>query len=283
MAVIRVDAVEGSTPREAGCFMLVSSDATSGTIGGGRLELDAIAAARQLLAEGRQQERRDVALGPEINQCCGGRVVLEIARLGDDDKAGLIAHGAAEEARLAAILVFGAGHVGRALASALAPLPFNVTLIDSRADALLPPIDGIECRQLALPETLVRSAPAGSAVVVLTHDHAQDFTIVEEALRRDDLAYVGLIGSKTKRAVFRSQFLAEGGDAARFQRLVCPIGNNPFGDKRPEIIAAFVVAELLQHLLPSRTAGEHRARHGLRAGPSTATPEAMTEGRSQHD
>jgi xanthine dehydrogenase accessory factor len=147
------------------------------------------------------------------------------------------------------VLILGAGHVGRALARALAPLPFNTRLIDTRPDALEPGIEGVEPVATPLPESLIRAARPGSAVVILTHDHALDFLLVGQALARRDLAFTGLIGSKTKKAVFRSDFLAAGGDAETFARLVCPIGANPSGDKRPEIIAAFVAAELCAVLL----------------------------------
>jgi xanthine dehydrogenase accessory factor len=254
--LVRVISAKGSTPREGGAFMLVAGDAMFGTIGGGRLELDAIAAARAMLAGARDEATLDIALGPDINQCCGGRVTLHIQRLTTNLRQSLLDEDAAARGMQPAILLFGAGHVGRALAQALAPLPFSVSLIDTRPDALEPPIAGVTATAAALPESLVRLAPAGSAVVILTHDHALDFAIVEEALKRDDLAYVGLIGSKTKKAVFRSQFLAGGGTLAQFARLVCPIGANPTGDKRPHVIAAFVATELCARLLaPERRNG----------------------------
>jgi xanthine dehydrogenase accessory factor len=251
-AIIRVAEAKGSTPREAGAFMLVSHSTMHGTIGGGRLELDAIEAARRLLQTGEPSARVEVALGPEINQCCGGRVALEIERFTP-----LLARTLCEDetARLAArpdVLVFGAGHVGRALAQALAALPFNTSLVDTRPEALVPPIAGVASVASAMPETLIRHARPGSAVLVLTHDHALDFLLVAEALARDDLAFTGLIGSKTKKAVFRSDFLAAGGTPDTFARLVCPIGANPTGDKRPEIIAAFAAAELCAVLLAPR-------------------------------
>jgi xanthine dehydrogenase accessory factor len=247
--LVSVDETKGSTPREAGAWMLVSAGPIFGTIGGGRLELDAIEIARQMLADGCDRKTLDIALGPQINQCCGGRVVLRLERMTPDLAHDLIA---SEHAKLTAqpdVLIFGAGHVGRALARALAPLPFNTQLIDTRPKALEPMVDGVEHIASPIPESFIRAARSRAAVLILTHDHALDFLLVSEALARDDFAFVGLIGSKTKKAVFRSDFLNSGGTPEAFARLACPIGANPTGDKRPEVIAAFVAAELCTVLL----------------------------------
>jgi xanthine dehydrogenase accessory factor len=253
-ALVSVERAQGSTPREAGAFMLVSAAGIFGTIGGGRLELDAIAQARALLAGGGDDAALSIALGPDINQCCGGRVDLRIRRV-TPPVSDMLARKerAAAEAR-PDVLIFGAGHVGRALAHGLGLLPFNVTLVDTRPEALEPAIAGVASLASAMPEALLRNARPGSAAVILTHDHALDFLLVAEALARDDLAYVGLIGSATKKAVFRSDFLAGGGTAEAFARLVCPIGANPTGDKRPAVIAAFVAAELCAVLLADNEA-----------------------------
>jgi xanthine dehydrogenase accessory factor len=97
-----------------------------------------------------------------------------------------------------------------------------------------------------VPEEMVREAPAGTAYVVLTHDHSLDFLIVAEALRREDAAYVGMIGSKTKKATFRSWFLkTAGGTEEEFARLVSPIGGDAVKDKRPAVIAALAAAEIM--------------------------------------
>ena len=93
-------------------------------------------------------------------------------------------------------------------------------------------------------------APKGSSYVILTHDHALDFLIAAEALKRDDAPYVGMVGSRTKRAKFKSWYRAEaGGTAGALDRLVLPIGGRAFpdglGDKRPEVIAALAAAEIM--------------------------------------
>ncbi|MEO1908981.1 MAG: xanthine dehydrogenase accessory protein XdhC [Paracoccus sp. (in: a-proteobacteria)] len=231
MIRIRVISARGSTPRDAGAEMFVGPDGVQGTIGGGQLEYMAIDRARAMLAQGLDLDRMDIPIGPEIGQCCGGRVALELDR-----------HGPTPQDHPDA-LIFGAGHVGRALALALQPLPVNATLIDQRPEELSLAAAGIATHLTPLPETLIRDARAGTAVVILTHDHALDFLLAVEALSRPDLAYVGMIGSATKRAQFTR--FAKGIDTSR---LVCPIGAGLSHDKRPEVIAAFTAAELIGRL-----------------------------------
>ncbi|WP_378943438.1 xanthine dehydrogenase accessory protein XdhC [Paracoccus sp. R86501] len=231
MIRVRVISARGSTPRDVGAEMFVGPDSVQGTIGGGQLEYMAIDRARAMLAQGLELDRMDVPLGPEIGQCCGGRVVLELDRQGPTPQD----HPDA--------LIFGAGHVGRALALALQPLPVNATLIDPRAQELALAAPGIVTQLTPLPEALIRDARPGTAVIILTHDHALDFLLAAEALSRPDLPYVGMIGSATKRAQFTR--FAKGIDTTR---LICPIGAGLSHDKRPEVIAAFTAAELIGRL-----------------------------------
>ncbi|WP_114390791.1 xanthine dehydrogenase accessory protein XdhC [Notoacmeibacter marinus] len=251
--LVSVAETKGSTPRETGARIIVTEDATLGTIGGGALEFRAIDKARQMLAAGGSaKETMDLPLGPEIGQCCGGRVVLSLRTVDRAMLEDLREELTRRQSGQPIVLIFGGGHVGTALARALAPLPFRTRMIETRADVL--PADlPVPHSVLAMPEQEVRTAPAGSAVVVLTHDHALDYLIVSEALRRDDLAYVGLIGSKTKRATFENRWRREGHAALAMQRLVCPIGGDAVKDKRPEVIAALAVAEIATALLdPAR-------------------------------
>lgn len=257
VAMVSVASTRGSAPREAGTFMLVARDAIFGTIGGGQLEYIAIDEARRGLGRhnvrGINDEhfprRLDVPLGPEIGQCCGGRVELAVCTVDADLAARLVAAARAEALRRPNLYIFGGGHVGAALARAVAPLPIRTAVVETRQDALENLPGGVEAKLTPVPESLVRKAPAGSAFVVLTHDHALDFLIVAEALRRADAAYVGMIGSKSKRAVFRNWFLGPaGGEAAAFARLVSPIGGRAVRDKRPPVIAALVAAEIVTAL-----------------------------------
>lgn len=234
MIRVRVLSARGSTPREAGAEMLVTATTTQGTIGGGQLEYMAIDRARQMLARDEASAQMDIPLGPEIGQCCGGRVILSL----DRERPTPADHPDA--------LIFGAGHVGRALARALDPLPVNAILIDSRPDELAQATG--PTRLTALPEAEIRRARPGTSVIIVTHDHALDFLLAAEALSRTDLPYTGMIGSATKRAQFTRFARARNLDPAA---LICPIGAGYSRDKRPELIAAFTAAELMAHLTTS--------------------------------
>lgn len=252
VALVEVVSARGSTPREEGARMLVSRGAIFGTIGGGQLEFMAIDTARAMLAGGSARETLDIPLGPEIGQCCGGRVELDISIIDETKREKLLHAARAEDAACPHVFLFGGGHVGTALAAALSLLPLHVMVVETRADALGNMPTEVETRLTSVPEEVVRDAPAGSAFIVLTHDHALDFLIVAEALKRVDAAYVGMIGSKTKRETLRRWYLKEaGGDESSFSRVVCPIGGADVKDKRPAVIAALVAAEVTRALSAS--------------------------------
>lgn len=281
VALVEVAGTKGSTPREKGAFMLVSREAIFGTIGGGQLEYMAIDKARQMVApSGRlgsvnrlQSSSRievdevcatlDVPLGPEIGQCCGGRVEVLIRLVDAALAAELVAAAEAEEAHLPHVYIFGGGHVGQALASTIALLPVHGVVIETRAEALEGMPETVETRLTPMPEAEIRKAPPGTAFAILTHDHALDFLIVTEALKRNDAAYVGMIGSKTKKATFKNWFLKSGdGTEAEFARLVSPIGGDAVKDKRPPVIAALAAAEIMTALVVHNAAsnGDHRVQ-----------------------
>lgn len=245
VAIVTVALARGSTPREAGAAMLVTRNAIAGTIGGGRVEWEAIARARALLANAEVETTLEIPLGPSIGQCCGGHVRLRVRRVGPAELAELEAAEASRSMELPAVLLFGAGHVGRALAQALAPLPLRLSWIDSRPDefpAALPPrVERVVTGRLV---EKVREAPAGAAYLVMTYSHALDFEVCSAVLERGDFSYLGLIGSRTKRARFEHGFAELGLPPERVGRVVCPIGG-VLRDKRPAVIAALAAAEVL--------------------------------------
>jgi len=246
--VAELTVVRGSSPRAQGTFMLIGSAEFIGTIGGGALEHMVIERGRQVIRDGIAGDDLDVPLGPEIGQCCGGRVKVEM-RIVDPPKVNeLIGRAKSDEAAQPNVFVFGSGHVGQALARSLSLLPLKVTVVDTRADELSGLPDNVTAKVVAMPEAVVRQASAGSAYLILTHDHALDFLIASEALGRPDALYVGMIGSRTKKARFASWFKAEGGDPDALNRLVMPIGAAGLGDKRPEVIAALAAAEIMVHI-----------------------------------
>jgi len=242
--LVQVLASRGSVPREAGTRMLVGSDAVAGTIGGGHLELQAIARARALLADGiATPQDQPIALGPTLGQCCGGALTLRTAPL---DAAALAAW--PDEAPLFTLQLYGAGHVGRAIVQLLANLPCAVDWIDER-EAEFPAEPGPpHIRRLCVEpvEAEVPLAPPGAFYLVLTHSHDLDLRITEAILRRGDFGYLGLIGSATKRARFLARFRQRGVADAALDRLTCPIGVPGIPGKQPEQIAVAVVAQLLQ-------------------------------------
>lgn len=257
VALVSVAVAKGSTPRESGAQMLVTERASAGTIGGGRLEYEAIGRARALLAAGEVRAELLMPLGPEIGQCCGGHVTLRLRRMDPPGLAELATAEAAEARKLPSVLLFGAGHVGQALASALAPLPVRLSWIDERAE-VFPARTPEGVRAVATDHLLdeVAAAPSGASYLVLTHSHALDFMLCEAVLRRGDFGYLGLIGSKTKRRRFERGFRELGIAPDMIARLTCPIGGKEVRDKRPAVIAALTAAELLTTLLaPKRSQG----------------------------
>ncbi len=247
--LVQVIASRGSVPREAGTRMLVAAETVAGTIGGGHLELQAIARARTQLASATGQAPDPLEtdhhypLGPALGQCCGGAVTLRTGRL---DAAALAAW--PDTPPLFTLQLHGAGHVGRAIARLLDDLPCRVQWIDEREDEFPTAPSAAHVERLCVEpvEAEVAAAPAGAFYLVLTHRHDLDLAITEAILRRGDFGYLGLIGSATKRARFVRRLAQHGIAAEALARLTCPIGVPGIGGKQPEVIALAVVAQLLQ-------------------------------------
>lgn len=245
---------KGSTPRDAGARMLVTTHSVSGTVGGGHLEWQAIELARQALRECGGQEpatwSSTFALGPTLGQCCGGVVTLQFAPLNEAAmRSWPVSQGLHIE-------LHGAGHVGQAIIKLLADLDFSVRWIDTRdsGDAGCGLPDEATLQRLPAhinwlpsdcPEAEVADAPAGTIHLVLTHRHDLDLRIIEAVLRRDDSLFAGLIGSQTKRAKFLHRLEDKGLNPAQLAHMVCPIGLSGLQGKEPAVIAVAVVAQLL--------------------------------------
>ena len=257
--LVTVQATRGSVPREAGSWMAVFAHSLLGSIGGGRLELDATLQAHQLLAQaapgavaaladGVQQQR--YRLGPSLGQCCGGEVLLQyevLPVLGSADVAALRQRlGPA----LTPLTLFGGGHVGRALVQVFANLPWHLNWIDSRDEIFpssVPP--NVHCEHSDPVQAAVPTLVPGSQVLIMSFSHAEDLDIVAACLTRQreqaDVPFIGLIGSKTKWASFRSRLHLRGFSDTELDRVTCPIGIPGLRDKRPEAIAISVAAQLL--------------------------------------
>jgi xanthine dehydrogenase accessory factor len=255
--LITVEQTRGSVPRESGAWMAVFADATRGevgTIGGGQLEWKATQQAREVLARWALQAcdapagwRERITLGPSLGQCCGGALELRFEPVDASQSAQLRERLRPTHTPLA---LFGGGHVGRAIVQALTPLPFDVDWIDSR--------DGVFPAQLPAQvrtehsdpvHAAVRHVPAGACVLVMSFSHAEDLDVVAACLQRqrecNDLAFIGLIGSRTKWATFRRRLAERGFTNAELSRVTCPIGLPGIESKVPAVIAASVVAQLL--------------------------------------
>jgi len=249
--LVRVEASEGSVPREAGTWMAVWADALTGTIGGGQLEFQAVREARAWLGGGEPIDGvRRYPLGPSLGQCCGGVVFLRFRRI---DAADASALRDALGARLTPVALFGGGHVGAALAHLLAALPFAVRWIDSREGVFPLALPAqVEVEHSEPVQSAVSGLAPGSRVLIMSFSHAEDLDIVIACLQRlrqrGDLPYIGLIGSQTKWATFRHRLEARGFAREEMARITCPIGVPGIGGKEPEVIAVAVAAQLLQSL-----------------------------------
>jgi xanthine dehydrogenase accessory factor len=343
-AVVRVVVaqVQGSTPREPGAYMLVDAVGLSGTIGGGRLEWEALAAAREMLQQGTRAARlMNRVLGIDLGQCCGGvvavwlecfpqaslaqlqalarqvatgAVVLSTAASAQGVRQDLSRGSAADETTAAllalprhqatpkvvrprageiqflerldeaypGVWLFGAGHVGQALAGMLVQLPLRLLWQDSRSDQLPP---GAAEYSRVLPEAqLVQSvheAPPGTYFLVMTHDHGLDYELCRAVLMRDDSAWLGLIGSQSKGARFRSRLRRDGFRAQTIEHLVCPIGVAGVKSKWPAAIAVAIGAQLMQILSRPATAAVAVATQGVAPLAPCAAGECATCG--QHE
>lgn len=269
--LVRVESTQGSAPREAGTWMAVWQHGLTGTIGGGQLEWQAIAGARALLAGEPGAPRHDAVLryplGPALGQCCGGVMCLRYRRITAADAPAL--QRALTEA-LAPVALFGGGHVGAALVRLLAGLPYAVRWIDSRDGVFSPGLPAqVETEHSEPVQGAVAQLPAGARVLIMSFSHAEDLDVVIACLQRlrsrGDLPFVGLIGSKTKWATFRSRLRARGFTDEELARITCPIGVPGITGKEPEVIAVAVAAQLLQLAPPSLAATPPLAAAGTPA------------------
>lgn len=235
--LVTVQKAEGSTPREEGAAMLITQRGFHGTIGGGTLEWLAMAEAQSLLGKPQAIRTLTKSLGPDLGQCCGGRVTLRIETL---TQACVVAMDQNQE-KLTHVNLWGSGHVGRALVLALAPLPFKITWWDVRDNAFPKVVpENTHCR-LGTPQDM-----EDGLLLVMTHSHALDFDIVDFALRQQRFPQVGLIGSDSKAARFRRRLAEAGHSSENLARLTSPIGSKLIKSKLPAAIAASVVVQLLQ-------------------------------------
>lgn len=246
--LVTVAEVQGSVPREAGTWMAVFAQGEVGTIGGGHLEFQALAQARQALSNPQVVlSRQKVALGPSLGQCCGGVVVLNFERVGAQDLPSLRQR---LQMTLTPVALFGGGHVGHALVRVLSELPFCVHWIDSR-DQVFPALvpAHVQCEHSDPVHGAVKDLTPGSKVLIMSFSHAEDLDVLAACLQRhrvqQDLPFLGLIGSATKWATFRHRLEDRGFSQVELDRVTCPIGLPGIVGKSPAEIAVAVAAQLL--------------------------------------
>ena len=231
--MVSVLSVKGSTPREIGARMLVTQTQCFGTVGGGHLEWKAMALARDRLQQGKQESiTQDYPLGATLGQCCGGFVTLLFESV-IQEKFHLI--------------IFGAGHVGKAIVHCLSQIPCQVTWIDSRA-AEFPALTAshIHIRHADEPVDEIPDCPANSYYLVLTHNHQLDLALTEAILKRADSSYLGVIGSRTKSARFQHKLRSKGFSDQQIEQMQCPMGEDGIISKQPGEIAISTLAHILK-------------------------------------
>jgi xanthine dehydrogenase accessory factor len=246
--MVTVASVRGHSPRASGAKMIVSKETVFGSVGGGNLEAVAVKKAQRMLETGvRVPEFLEVLLTEKAEaefgvQCCGGEVKLLLEPM------------IPERSQVA---IFGVGHVGLALTRILSTLPLEILLSDSRSDMLeserFTGFSSIaQIRTFSYPhpspEFVMSELKPGAFVLILTHDHSEDIAILETALHRKDLKYVGLIGSSAKWTRFQTQLKSRGFTDADLSRVTTPIGVPRIRGKQPEVIAIAVAAQLLTML-----------------------------------
>ena len=242
--LVTVAEVRGHAPREAGAKMVVGRDRTWGSVGGGNLEATTVARAREMIGSGDTgPEMLEAKLNPHARnehgrQCCGGVVRLLLEPL----------------AVRPVIALFGLGHVGYELARILSRLPVRLLLVDSRPEQLdrvrlADVIDGtadVGIHRTLLGEQVLEQLPPGAHVLIMTHDHAEDYALCDAALRLPQpLGSIGLIGSAAKWTRFQAQLADAGHGPATIGRITCPIGQPGISGKDPAVIAVAVAAALL--------------------------------------
>jgi len=224
--------VRGSAPRDSGTKMVVSQQASFDTIGGGHLEHKATKIAQELLRQGDSaQTIEHFPLGPKLGQCCGGTTSVLF-------EAFVSSH--------INIMLFGAGHVGHAIAPMLAGLPVRLHWVDEREE-LFPQAtyNNVEYVATDCPSDEVAGMPSNSYYIVLTHNHQRDFEICSAILKRQDFKYLGLIGSDTKWKRFQQRFEHRGFARQIVERISCPVGLSSVQGKLPMEVAVSIVGEII--------------------------------------
>lgn len=248
--IVTLIGTTGSTPRASGTKMVVSQDDIYATIGGGNLEFKAIKHSRMLIQKRKNnQEIENFKLDASVGQCCGGSVSV-LFEVFVNDKMQLD--------------IYGAGHVAQALIPILAQLPMRIRWIDSRADIFPPQIpENVEKIIDEEPTAQVKLASKNSAFLILTHTHQLDFELCKAILKRDNIFWLGVIGSETKAKKFRYKLTQRDFSATQIAQMTCPVGLQEVTGKLPMEVAIAIAGQLVE--LYQSTQQEQSSHQGTMA------------------
>ena len=235
VAITLVEAT-GSTPQDAGSKMLVDDHGlVHGTVGGGKIENRAINHASEMLRDKtRFREIIDWNLNRDIGMTCGGLVKLFFEVYNRDDWK---------------IVIFGAGHVAQAVVTCLLNLDCSISCIDTRQEWLDrlptdPSLTKICSDDLTVQVNQLQPA---DFVLCMTMGHSSDRPVLRTIFQNQlTVSFLGVIGSKSKRAALIRELKAEGIAANKAEDFICPVGL-PVGSNQPAEIAISIAAQLLQH------------------------------------
>lgn len=236
--VVTLLQAKGSTPRDGGSKIVVTKTKTFDSIGGGGLEYLIISRARDLLVQGVPvQCVEHFPLAGKANQCCGGSVSALFEAFPESKRS---------------VVVFGAGHVGKAVVQVLSECDARIDWVDARAEQFPEVIPGnVQCFVAAQPETLIEDLRADVIVLILTHDHSLDYRLLSKLLDETEISSIGMIGSKTKSERFRARLRRDGIPVQEDARWRCPVGLPEVGGKLPMEVAISIAAEVLSQSLPT--------------------------------
>lgn len=242
-------ATAGSTPRDGGTKMLVCADETYDTIGGGNLEHSVTQRARLLLIENQKnalagtsntQHVEHFPLSSKLGQCCGGatNVLFEV----------FVSH-------CQQLALYGAGHVAQALVPIIVQLPLQIIWVDER-EALFNEFKAnythvggnLKYMLSDEPVATVKQLNPNPWMLIMTHNHQLDYDLVTAGLERQDVAYLGMIGSDTKARRFTTRLGHRGFSQEAIERLISPVGDLSVPGKEPINVAVSIAAQLMQKL-----------------------------------
>ncbi|MBL8018493.1 MAG: xanthine dehydrogenase accessory protein XdhC [Leptospirales bacterium] len=224
---------QGSTPQDVGAKMLVDeSGLLAGTIGGGKVEFATIQLAQEMIQGNRQYQTISWNLQKDIGMTCGGLVKIFLEHIRPSNWE---------------IAIFGSGHVANALIPGLLRLNCTVVCVDSRMEWLDKLEDSPKLKKIRLdnPADYLKELRDDSFVLLMSQGHATDLPVLRESLRSHSFPYIGVIGSKSKRATLIRELREAGIAEDRIEGFYCPVGH-PIGNNSPEEISVSIMAQLIE-------------------------------------